>query len=125
MTEPTLQYEILHTIYPDEERGRMSEGVIDLTAEEAAPYLSRQAIRLLPGQGRAPSGGSAAVSTGTPSGTPPDPAFTIPEDAGRSALLANGYDSDAKVRAAENATLLSINGIGEATVGKIRAHLAL
>ena len=124
MTEPTLRYEILHTIHLDDERGRQTEGVVDLTAAEAAAPLSRQAIRLVPGQAGG-SEGRAVASTGTPDGAPPDPAFTIPEDAGRSALLANGYDSDAKVRAAEDATLLSINGIGEATVGKIRQHLAL
>lgn len=59
-----------------------------------------------------------------PPSASPDEALTVPEDAGRGALLANGYDSDAKVRAAEDSDLRAINGIGEATVKKIRAHLA-
>lgn len=56
---------------------------------------------------------------------PPEEALTVPDDAGRSVLLANGYDADAKVAAASDEELLSVNGIGQATLEKIRAHLAL
>ena len=53
----------------------------------------------------------------------PDEVLTVPDEAGRSALLANGYDADAKVAAASDGELLSVNGIGQATLEKIRLHL--
>lgn len=51
-------------------------------------------------------------------------ALSVPDGAGRDELLAAGYDTDEKVRAASDEDLLSVDGIGEKKLEKIREHLA-
>ena len=118
----------------------VDSGTITLSEEDAAPLLEAGAVRLASAEGRL-SHDPAAVgfegqaareaaqqeggASGQPTPTDNAPALTVPEDAGRASLLANGYDADAKVRAADDAALLGISGVGQATLEKIRTHLAI
>ena len=118
----------------------VDSGTVMLSDAEAAPLLEAGAIRLASAavgvahdpeavgfEGQAAREAAQQQAPAAEPSAPADgsPALTSPEDAGRASLLANGYDTDAKARAADDATLLSINGVGQATLEKIRQHLAV
>ena len=50
-------------------------------------------------------------------------ALTVPNEAGRGALLAAGYTSDTEVSDAPDEMLLAVDGVGLATLEKIRDYM--
>lgn len=118
----TKKYEVLQGIRLDEETGTQTEGVVELTDEEAAVFLDREAIRLLPGQDEpAPS---ESADRGTPPASPETNVLSVPPEHGREQLVANGFDSDEKIKAAPDANLLAIDGVGPGRLKQIRADVA-
>lgn len=122
MASAKKKYEVLHGITPDGERGTITEGVVSLTDEEAAVFLDREAIRLVPGQD-APEP-SEDADRGTPPASPEANALSVPPEHGRDALVAGGFDSDEKVRDASDDDLLKVDGIGPGRLKQIRADVA-
>ena len=122
MASAKKKYEVLHGITPDEERGTITEGVVSLTDEEAAVFLDREAIRLLPGQD-APEPAEDA-DRGTPPASPERATLSVPPEHGRDLLVAGGLDSDEKVRDASDEDLLAVDGIGPGRLKQIRADVA-
>lgn len=122
-------YEVVLPITLDPAEGPKTDGTVELGHDDAALFLSRGFVRK-PGNPVPPATSTALSETPGVSATPATPPASQPgldqlDAATREALASAGFDSDAKVRAAEDATLMSINGVGEATVRKIRAHLAV
>ena len=122
MASAKKKYEVLHGITPDEERGTITDGVVELTDEEAAVFLDREAIRLIPGQ-KAPDPDEGA-DRGTPPASPETAALSVPAEHGRDLLVAGGFDSDEKVRDASDEDLLAVDGIGPGRLKQIRADVA-
>ena len=122
MASAKKKYEVLHGITPDEERGTITEGVVELTDEEAAVFLDREAVRLLPGQD-APEPDEEA-DRGTPPASPETVALSVPPEHGRDQLVASGFDTDEKIKAAPDANLLKVEGIGPGKLKQIRADVA-
>ena len=122
MASAKKKYEVLHGITPDEEGGTITEGVVELTDEEAAVFLDREAVRLLPGQD-APEPDQNA-DRGTPPESPETSVLSVPPEHGRDGLVAAGFDSDEKVRAASDEDLLAVDGIGPGRLKQIRADVA-
>ena len=122
MASAKKKYEVLHGITPDEETGTLTEGVVEFTDEEAAIYLDREAIRLLPGQD-APEPDEGA-DRGTPPASPETATLSVPPEHGRDQLVADGFDSDEKIKAAPDANLLAVDGIGPGRLKQIRADVA-
>ena len=122
MASAKKKYEILHGIRLGEETGTQTEGVVELTDEDAAVFLDREAIRLLPGQD-APEPDEDA-DRGTPPASPETAALSVPPEHGRDQLVANGFDSDEKVRDASDEDLLAVDGIGPGRLKQIRADVA-
>lgn len=116
------KYEILHGIRLDEETGTQTEGVVELTDEEAAVFLDREAVRLIPGQ-KAPEPDEDA-DRGTSPASPETAALSVPPEHGRDLLVAGGFDSDEKIKAAPDANLLAVDGIGPGRLKQIRADVA-
>ena len=118
----TKDYEVLHGIrLPDGQVLR--DGVIELDEDDEATqkFLDYEAIRLVPERKSARA--QKQQSPGPNEGVDATQSLTVPEEAGREELLANGYDTDDKVHAASDDELLAIDGIGPKTLEKIRAAL--
>ena len=116
------KYEILHGIRLDEETGTQTEGVVELTDEDAAVFLDREAVRLLPGQD-APEPDEDA-DRGTPPESPERATLSVTPEHGRDLLVAGGFDTDEKIKAAPDANLLKVEGIGPGRLRQIRADVA-
>jgi hypothetical protein len=116
------KYEILHGIRLDEETGTQTEGVVELTDEEATVFLDREAVRLIPGQkAHEPE---EAADRGTPPASPETATLSVPPEHGRDLLVAGGFGSDEKIKAAPDANLLAVDGIGPGRLKQIRADVA-
>ena len=122
MASAKKKYEVLHGITPDEERGTITDGVVELTDEEAAVFLDREAVRLLPGQDEPEP--TEDADRGTPPASPETSVLSVPPEHGRDQLVASGFDSDEKVRAASDKELLAIDGVGPGRLKQIRADVA-
>lgn len=119
---PKRKFEVLHGIRLDNETPTQTEGVVELTDEEAAVFLDREAIRLIPGQ-EAPEPNEDA-DRGTPVASTERDTLSVPAGHARDLLIANGFDTNEKIQAAPDADLLAVDGIAPALLKKIRADVA-
>lgn len=104
-------YEVVVPVVVEQNKPPVPTGeYVELNDQDAELFLRRGFVK-------EPEGGKQESSNEQPNEAP---GLTVPEGSGREELIAAGYIADSDVRDTDDDTLLAIDGIGKATLERIR-----